>query len=750
MDSSYRVEIAPNADSFLMIKKAMTTKNAHSNTQKSHRPQRQRWWVRVIVGYLVVVGFATHIAGVGGLMWTLRHFDLTPHQLTMKVVAKSGLDYPWLTALLRPKPWYPDQPLDGQIRQSHPRILMPELANWDGRGQPAVMQRRLELYHAQGIALNRYPVCGGQATLQRTVCWLTTGNAEAGQQAVAQLTSFSLQTPKASGDYGNLWQLALAYDLLARHPNVTPALAHQVETKIFKSVQDYLLLLDSDGPSLWHGRSSLAALAWLGAIVLTPGVNAQWDDVIRRAQAHFSQTIQALTLAEAWPEGYNYWINTRAFILSLAAGAYLNGLENSQQADQVRQALMRVGLWTIYTTRPDHRIVQLGDEGPRIDLKDETRRVIDLIGQLTREPVFATYSRYLEQVHGTESYYRGYRWQFRLLNDPTVAPLPDVPVGTLQGLAHWLPRAELFGPWGSNLFVARTGWGAQDTLLTMQAGSTLTHHGHYGAGHFTLFKGAPLAITNAIYSGNIRTPHRLYYGLRTVSKNSLLILRPDEHIKPSRLVTENVIDGGQRVVIPTGSAIRSVDDWLNNLRAGRHFEGGQTVTSQLRHPRFAYIKVDLTPAYDNTDYDSQHDDGKVKRVWRQLLYLFDEDRVILCDDIEAVRPSYTKKWLLHTPQRPEVPSATVLVGTQQAGILQSATDHIVVNNGSGRLDIKRLLPQNAVVRLVGGPGFEYYVETDGDDHVLNGRNFADGAILKPWFDAGQWRIEIQPDVERPA
>ena len=62
--------------------------------------------------------------------------------------------------------------------------------------------------------------------------------------------------------------------------------------------------------------------------------------------------------------------------------------------------------------------------------------------------------------------------------------------------------------------------------------------------------------------------------------------------------------------------------------------------------------------------------------------------------------------------------------------------------------MSRLLPEDGVIRKVGGPDYRYYVEVDGDDSDLDGRNMVSGAEERPWFDAGMWRIEIQPQEER--
>ncbi|MCB1778220.1 MAG: hypothetical protein KDI50_12370, partial [Candidatus Competibacteraceae bacterium] len=492
--------------------------------------------------------------------------------------------------------------------------------------------------------------------------------------------------------------------------------------------------------SLWHGRSSLAAIAWLCAVVLDPSDSVERQQLIARAQGHFLETVKALTLTEGWPEGYNYWINNRAFLIALAGSAYLNGLEDSRYADQVRKALRRVGYWTIYATRPDQRIEGLGDEGPRVDLNNETRRVIDLIAQATRDPVLAGYSLYLERLHGRESYFRDYRWGFNLFNDPMITPVGG---GTLAGFNGLLPTAELFGADSFNLAYIHSDWSPNATFISFRAGDTFTHHGHYDAGHFSLFKGAPLAINSSSY-GTFFGRNRLNYAIRGVAKNTLLILRPGEKVRPNRFFDDNVADGGPRVVIPTGSVIDSLQDWLGSRSKGLHLEGGRLERFEHQEGEYTYLAADLTAAYNNPEHDEGGWGGKVEQVRRQLLYLQDEDRLLIRDRVRTVQPDFVKKWLLHTVERPEIAKLRILKGHRDNGILESGSDVAQVQNGRGWLTVQRILPEDAVIRLVGGRDYQYYVEADGDETELDGVNFVEGASSKPWFDIGLWRMEIQP------
>lgn len=696
---------------------------------------------KLLKTYLIGVGLLAHIALVGAVLYGLSQTQLTVRQLLVKAAQKGGVASPTVVEWIAPPARFTDFTLDGRLRASHPRILLPELAQWSGRGAPPLMTKRAALYKQRSIA--DLSTCGAGDILGTTACWLTYGEAAQAELLLKAARTFYLETPTVNG-YGNSWMLAFVYDFLRLDPNLPAADRVQLEVRIETALRETLRALDESSASLWHGRSSLAAIAWLNAVVLDPGDSAERQQLIARAQGHFLETVKALALTEGWPEGYNYWINNRAFLIALAGSAYLNGLEDSRQADLVRKALRRVAYWTIYATRPDQRIEGLGDEGSRVDLKDETRRVIDLIAQATRDPVLAGYSLYLERLHGHESYYRDYRWGFNLFNDSTIAPIGG---GTLAGFNSLLPTAELFGQDSFNLAYIRSDWSPDATFISFRAGDTFTHHGHYDAGHFSLFKGAPLAINSSPY-GDFFGRNRLNYAIRGVAKNTVLILRPGEKVHPNHFFNDNVADGGPRIIIPTGSAINSIQDWLDNRSKGLYLEGGRLERFEHQEGAYTYLAADLTAAYNNPEHDEGGWGGKVERAQRQLLYLQDEDRLLIRDRVRTVQPNFVKKWLLHTVERPEIAELRTLKGRLDNGILESSSDFAQVQNGRGRLTVQRILPENAVIRLVGGQDYQYYVEADGDETDLDGINFVEGASFNPWFDIGLWRMEIQPAGSR--
>ncbi|MDH5551916.1 MAG: hypothetical protein OEX82_01145, partial [Nitrosomonas sp.] len=550
---------------------------------------------RLITGYLAVVGLLAHVAVIFAIVAGMKYFQLTPSQFFVKAVEKSPIEMPWVADALSPTPRFASHALDGQLRAKHPRILLPELSAWSGRGMPDLFSKHLALYEKKGI--QDFDSCGASHNVMAmAACWVSSGDVGVASRLISELKDFQLQTPNASGQYGNGWELAFAYDLIANYSGLAQDDRVLIESKIEHGLQDYLRILDDSSPSLWHGRTSLASMAWLAAVTLDVNASQQRLKLISRAQGHFLDVIRALELTEGWPEGYNYWIQNRGLVVSLAASAYINGLENAQHKARILALLKRVGLWHIYATRPDNRIENLGDEGSRVDLKDETRRVIDVIAQTTRDPIFASYSQYLEQLHGRESYYRAYRWGLRLFNDPTINSLPilsasgvtEKNTANLLAFNAQLPHADLFGRGGLNQAYIRSDWSPSATFISFRAGHTFTHHGHYDAGHFTIFKGTPLAINSSSY-GEYTGSNRLNYSIRTVAKNSLLILRPGEKVQPNRFFQSNVADGGQRVILPTGSAVQSVADWAKKLDSGRHLAGGRINHYQALYGEYVYI-----------------------------------------------------------------------------------------------------------------------------------------------------------------
>jgi len=686
--------------------------------------------------YLISCGLILHVGAVFGIIYALGHYALTPRQFLVKVVEKSGIDSPLLISFFEPTAQHSDHFLDGQITSQHPRILLPEIASMTQESRVALFQLRASSYKNKGINAPALP-CNQNNLSALSTCWLATGNPQKFNLALERLLNFKVETPDTSAIYGNGWQLAFNYDLLSTSPEISKEQHAVIQSKLETAVVEYLRVLDEDSASLWHGRLSLSSNAWLCAVMLNADTEKQ-QKLIARAQGHFLETVQSVAITEAWPEGYNYWINNRAFYFALAASAYINGLENSQHTNDIKKLLVRVGYWHIYATRPDNKIQGYADEGPRVDLKDETRRVIDIIASTTGNQELSSFSFYLQKLHGVESYYRDYRWGFHLFNDPKL--LPTTASGSFKDFRGTLPEVDLFSRNASNALFLRSDWSPKATYLTYRAGHNFTHHGHYDAGHFTLFKGQPLAVNSSNY-GDFKGPNRLNYSLRSIAKNTLLIQRPGEKVKPNRFFTDNVADGGQRITLPTGSSIQSSQHWQDNLYQNQHLEAAE-LEQFTNTSNYTYIQSNLTPAYNNTSYDETGSGGKVAQVKRALFYLKNEDLLLIHDRIQTTDPTYRSKWLLHSINKPQTSGEKTIKGSADNGIISSSSKQVLIQQQDSLLKITALFPNDAELRLIGGDNFRHYVEVDGDDSTLDGINMSAGVKIAPWFENAAWRTEI--------
>lgn len=582
--------------------------------------------------------------------------------------------------------------------------------------------------------------------LDQATAWAAGRKLEAGRMAVEALQNFELVAPRASGQYGSGLELALVYDLTRDHPAWNQDTRRQVNLLLRQNLLESLHVLDSSRGSLWHGRFQLAVTAWVAAVAMDHDLVHDHDQLAARTHVYFLEAVQALEYTQGWPEGYSYWINNRAFPFALSVLAHINSVEAPELNRRLVKVLETVGLWTIHGTEPRGRFVLFGDTGPRNDLKDMTQRVIDLIALATEDQVFRDYSRYLTGLWGRAACFSGHRWII-----PLVRGHPDRDHGLEDGLdlsafQDRLPTGKMFGANSLGHVFSRTHWGEDAMFVFYKAGHVFAHHGHYQAGHFSISRKHPLALMSGTY-GDYTGEHRLNYYIRTVASNSLLIMRPGERVQPNRFFTQNVSDGGQRIVMPTGSAVQNLEHWKNNLEQGQHYQGGRIVAYDDSHSGIMYVSSDLTGAYNNTVYDETGGGGKVSEVTRQLVFLQDMDLVLVQDRVKSTSPDYTKKWLLHSWGRPETASEKVLKGTPDNGILESRDSRARIEYEGEVLEIARLLPRDGLMRKVGGPDYRYYVETDGDDSILSGKNMDQGASEQPWYDAGLWRLEIQPETE---
>ncbi|MFW6437722.1 MAG: heparinase II/III domain-containing protein, partial [Armatimonadota bacterium] len=264
-----------------------------------------------------------------------------------------------------------------------------------------------------------------------------------------------------------------------------------------------------------------------------------------------------------------------------------------------------------------------------------------------------------------------------------------------------LPKARHFESMGQTFM--RSGTGDDDTYALFACGGITGQHRHYDANHFTIYKRGYLALDTGTRRGN--TDNLQNYYAQTIAHNSILIKMPGE--APSRYWNGEVYDqaGGQNKSV--GSEVIA-------------FETG---------PHFSYVAGDATPVY--------HED-KCEMAVRQFIFL-PPNHFVVFDRVVSTDPDFAKTWLLHHANEP---------------VIDGNTWHS--DQGEGRIFCRTLLPEDARLEPVGGPGREFLVE--GVNYSLTGGPAA-------WVDEagarvetleyeevpelmGRWRVEVTPGAPR--
>ena len=557
--------------------------------------------------------------------------------------------------------------------------------------------------------------------------------------------NYSFEVPREVGSYGNALDFVIAYELLQYSFDVSKRDEETLQTILRNMLSSYLTKLDGDSASLFHGRSVLASNAIILASQLD-GPSLANKALVSRAVGHYQDFYQALKKVEIWPEGYNYWINERALPIVMALEVFKYAVvEDIQSIEDVKMLQRKIGLWHIYNTRPDWTIQGWGDEGPRVDLKDETSKVVDYLALVTKTPEIAAYASLLVQRFGSGAYWRGYKKYLPIIasgmwfsEDFNIKENKDV---SLEPLSHLLPLSEIFGKGYSNHIIIRGGWGPNDTFIQFRASQTFTHHQHNDAGHFTLFKNAPLIVNSNAYSG-MNTENRKYFASRSIAKNTIKVMNPNESFKPDRHYSAENADGGQRIPIGLGSSIKSFQDWQDRFDSGKYHKA-ELLKYEVDSQNNVNLSVDITNAYNSIKFSTSSDATKVRRVTRNFAYLSSADIVLIYDRVLATSKDFPSINVLFAPSRPTfIGSEVTRLGKSNDGISMTDSRNFLIEQGDANLSISALSSTDFGIMLIGGPTYRNFVRNTPSLVTLIGNNFDGGYEVKPWNDEADWRLEI--------
>ncbi|HQF39714.1 MAG TPA: heparinase II/III family protein [Opitutaceae bacterium] len=326
------------------------------------------------------------------------------------------------------------------------------------------------------------------------------------------------------------------------------------------------------------------------------------------------------------------------------------------------------------------------------------------------------------------SQYRYNYWPDILHRRPNVAAVPST----------GLPLARRFGP--SGYVLMRDSWNLdENTLLEFKSTSYLHgNHHHLDQNAFTIFFRGPLAIDSGGYhvfgdeKGGYDSYHAVNYYYRSIAHNTVLVYNPDEKFTYGGNTCSN--DGGQQFAIWPQSSYPTLAQMqpggTNALDGIRAFEN---------HSDFAYALGDATKAYSP---------AKLSDFRRSIVYLRNfagtHPVVAIHDRVIATNPAFAKTYLLHSINEPQ---------------LSGRRATIVIDDGTSAkrpaaLVQETILPADATITAVGGPGKEFWVADNGSG-TGQGHNYVEGLRTAEEYDkarleAGNWRVEVKPGAPRAA
>ena len=257
---------------------------------------------------------------------------------------------------------------------------------------------------------------------------------------------------------------------------------------------------------------------------------------------------------------------------------------------------------------------------------------------------------------------------------------------------------------GIGWVIMRSGWDeSAATHAVFDCGDFYYGHQHPAENQFVIFHKGSLAINSGRYEWG--SEHRPNYMGRTIAGNTMLIYDPGEKFTTGdRKLLSN--DGGQ--LWPRSSRMRYAET------GGTEWDTGDIVAFETNR-RYSYVCGDAARSY------RAH---KLKSFTRQFLHI-QPDLFVIFDRVVATRAGYRKYWLLHSINEPEIDGSTCEVRERE-----------------GRLFCTTVLPQDAEVRKVGGPGHEFEVFGTNYPPALTHYPHSEG---EEW---GSWRLEVTPGEPR--
>lgn len=401
---------------------------------------------------------------------------------------------------------------------------------------------------------------------------------------------------------------------------------------------------------------------------------AQWKNVILPAMAYEGSW---------WHEGMTYALGSVGDVGTFANAWSTETDENMWSYIQTKAGDLLEGYLKMlsYAMRPDYDYVYWGDTtSTKQSIQLFSRGLVDdlnygrqsMLGQgLSIEIGKNTPPVY--DYPGTNQFWKAIYYDDT--KDSTAMPRSKLPT------AAWL------GQKSADVAVMRSGWGADDAFVWVSCGDYFGAHGHDEAGAFQVFRHAILSGSDGTYDSFDSVHWDDYYSQHSVHANTIAVYQPGEFFPNTQTLngSASVNDGGQRPLrrLKDGTACNdpTLADYLKNKTSCSYYETGNLEV--FEHATcHDYVACDVTQAYGNPMVTTDGNTAKVDQVNRQFVYLR-PDLLVVFDRVDALDPSYEKRFILHAINAPAIAGSTA-----------------TIVNGMGKLVAQTLLPASPKMNVV--------------------------------------------------
>jgi len=423
-----------------------------------------------------------------------------------------------------------------------------------------------------------------------------------------------------------------------------------------------------------------------------------------------------------WYEGTDYnrlstWPSIR-FFAALATSADINLFETSP-------FLKNHLYYLIYTLRPD-RTFYRGYDVLYPMITDAHRKMLVLLTTHCRNG----HAQWLyENTFADEGLDYPYMHSRNLLAhliwyDPDIRPITPSDKDSPLSLSRYFS--------GLGLVVMRSDWSDNALWISFQNHDWLSSHHHADNNAFTILKKGALAIdAGGLAMMRVGNKHYNAYHSRTVAHNTLLIMDSKEQW-PGGLNIAN--DGGQR--IPRLHVFKNFSEWLSAYD-DTNYAGGKKYSSINLAGDIHYENYDKHYTYLSSDATKSYSSHKINYFVREFVY-FQPNYIVIFDRVSSKNKKFEKSWLLHSIDKPRFfksKNKEILMIANGINSFDNIDMARIDHFDGGRLFCKMLLPEKNSVKIIGGSGYEFFVD---------GKNWTSDKEFMAGVEGGAWRFEVKP------